>query len=401
MVTLVILASVGALSMNTILPSLPAIRAEFDTSLFTVQFLLSGYLFMTGILQLALGPLSDLLGRRPVALYCLSAFVIASAVSAIAPNTTILVASRLVQALVVVGFVISRAAVRDMKPANEAAAMLGYVAMGMSVAPMFGPTLGGVLQQMFDWQAAFWAQALMGIVVLVMVWRDMGETNLTRSSSFVAQLRQYPQLLTSRRFWGYALSTAFSSGCFFTLLGGAPFVGVEIYGLTPAQLGTFFIFAPLGYFTGNFVTSRLSARLGIFRMMIAGSVIIIAGMLVALALVEAGWFHPLAFFGPTVCIGLGNGMVIPNGSAGMMNINARLAGTAAGLGGALMTLGGAAMSAGIVPFLTVESGATPLILFILASASLSLALSIYSAVIERQVRGGPPAAAAPPREAGE
>lgn len=387
MLTLVILASIGAVSMNIILPSLPAIQTHFDASLFTIQFLLSGYLLMNGVLQLVIGPVSDLLGRRPVALGCLAVFTVASAVCAIAPNTAVLVAARVAQSLVVASFVISRAAVRDIAPVAKAAAMLGYVAMGMSVAPMLAPTVGGLLQQFFGWAAPFWALVVAGLLVTLLLWRDMGETNLERSSSFGDQMRRYPELLTSRRFWGYALASAFGSGCFFTLLGGAPFVGVEVYGLSPGALGGYFIFTPAGYFIGNYLTGRLTERVGLFRMLVAGSLIVLAGMALALVLVHSGWTHPLAFFAPTVCIGLGNGMVLPNASAGMMNINPRLAGTAAGLGGALMTLGGAAMSAGVVPFLSAEAGATPLILFIMVSATIGLVASLYTGAIEREVRG--------------
>lgn len=389
MATLVTTASLGAVSMNIILPSLPAIRAEFDTSLFLVQFLLSGYLFMNGVLQLLIGPISDLLGRRPVALFCFAAFTLASIACALAPNTTVLVAARIVQSIVVASFVISRAAVRDMSGPREAAAKLGYVAMGMSVAPMLAPSLGGALQQSFGWTAPFWALTVAGFMVFALCWRDFGETNTQLSTSFRAQVARYPDLLTSRRFWGYALATAFASGCFFAMLGGAPFVGVEVYGLSPAELGAWFIFTPAGYFIGNFLTGRLAERLGLLPMMVTGASVAILGMLLALALVEGGMTHPAAFFAPTICIGLGNGMVLPTASAGMMNIDPRLAGSAAGLGGALMTLGGAAMSAGVVPFLSVEAGATPLILFILASALLGLVATLYTLTIERQVAASP------------
>lgn len=386
MATLVLMAGLGAVSMNIIVPSLPAIRAAFGAEVGTVQFLLSGYLMVNGLLMLLIGPLSDRFGRRPLALASLAVFVVASIVCATARSIEVLVAARVAQALVVSMLVLSRAAVRDMLPAQRAAAMLGYVAMGMSVAPMLAPSLGGALQEGFGWPAPFWALAIGGVLILLLVWRDFGETNIEPSASLLAQVRQYPTLLVSRRFWGYTISTAFASGCFFTFLGGAPFVGTEVYGLSPGALGMWFIFPPAGYFVGNFVTGRLSHRVGLMPMMIAGATLVIIGMAVAWVLVAILEIdHPAAFFAPTVAIGLGNGLAIPNGSAGMMNVNPRLAGTAAGLGGAIMTLGGAAMSAAVVPFLSAEAGAAMLILFIAASGIVSLCAALYAAAIERQV----------------
>jgi DHA1 family bicyclomycin/chloramphenicol resistance-like MFS transporter len=387
MITLVILASMGALSMNIFLPSMPAIQEYFGASPSAVQFLLSGFLFMNGVLQLLLGPLSDRYGRRPVALWSFGIFVIASIVCANAPNTATLVTARTIQAVVVASFVLSRAAARDIAGTKDAASMMGYIAMGMSVAPMLGPTIGGFLQEAFGWTAPFWALSGLGVLVQFLVFRDMGETNLTPSSSMSEQVRQYPQLLTSRRFWGYALANMFASGVFFSLLGGAPFVGTEVYGLSPSTLGLYFIFGPMGYFTGSLITGRYAARLGTYRMLTIGSSLTIFGMVLALILVQNGYEHPIAFFGCTVFIGIGNGMVIPSASAGMMSINPRLAGTAAGLGGSMMTSGGGAMSALVVIFLSKEAGVTPLILFMLVSAVFGLLAAIYTIRVEHQMRG--------------
>lgn len=386
MITLVILASMGALSMNIFLPSMPAIQAYFSASPSAVQFLLSGFLFMNGVLQLIIGPLSDRYGRRPIALWSFGIFVIASIVCANAPTTAVLVIARTIQAVVVSSFVLSRAAARDIAGTKDAASLMGYIAMGMSIAPMTGPTIGGFLQEAFGWTAPFWTLAGLGTLVLFLIWRDMGETNLSPSSSMSEQFKLYPQLLTSRRFWGYAMANTFASGVFFSLLGGAPFVGSHVYGLSPSQLGLYFIFGPMGYFSGSLISGRYAVRMGTYRMLLTGSSITIAGMVLALILVLSGFDHPIAFFGCTVFIGLGNGMVIPSASAGMMSINPKLAGTAAGLGGSLMTSGGGAMSALVILFLSKEAGVTPLILFMLFSAVLGLFAAIYTVRVEYQMR---------------
>lgn len=386
MMTLVILASMGALSMNIFLPSMPAIQAHFNASPLAVQYLLSGFLFLNGVLQLVIGPLSDRFGRRPVALWAFGVFIIASIVCANAPNTATLVLARSFQAVVVASFVLSRAAARDIAGTKDAASLMGYIAMGMSVAPMVGPTIGGYLQEYFGWTAPFWALSFFGLIVIFLIIFDMGETNQNPSSSMAEQIKEYPQLFTSRRFWGYALANMFASGVFFSLLGGAPFVGTEVYGLSPSTLGLYFIFGPMGYFCGSLISGRYASRLGTYKLLIAGSALTIWGMVLAYILVSLGNTHPIAFFGSTVFIGIGNGMVIPSASAGMMSINPRLAGTAAGLGGAMMTSGGGAMSALVVIFLSKEAGATPLILFMMASGTLGLIAALYTIRVERQMR---------------
>jgi MFS transporter, DHA1 family, multidrug resistance protein len=51
------------------------------------------------------------------------------------------------------------------------------------------------------------------------------------------------------------------------------------------------------------------------------------------------------FFGSFFFVGIGNGLVLPNATAGMLSVRPHLAGTASGLGGAIMIGGGAALSA--------------------------------------------------------
>ena len=120
------------------------------------------------------------------------------------------------------------------------ASMIGYVTMGVAVVPMVGPVIGGVLGEAFGWQATFWLLFGLGAAIFWLSWRDLGETSVSRGLSLGQQFSEYPELFRSPRFWGYALSCAFSSGAFFAYLGGAPFVGSEVFGLTPAVLGFFF-----------------------------------------------------------------------------------------------------------------------------------------------------------------
>ena len=137
--------------------------------------------------------------------------------------------------------VLSRAVVRDMVPEAQAASMIGYVTMGMSVAPMVGPAIGGALASVFGWQATFWALFVLGCVTLWLTWSDLGETAPSRAgTTFRDELRDYPELLKSPRFWGYTVTLGLSSGSFFAYIGGAPYVGDRVFGLDQATFGLFF-----------------------------------------------------------------------------------------------------------------------------------------------------------------
>ncbi|MCX7644339.1 MAG: multidrug effflux MFS transporter [Rhodobacteraceae bacterium] len=375
--TLVLLAGLGALSMNIFLPSLPAMAEHFRTDYRLIQLSVALYLGVNAVLQVFIGPVSDRFGRRPVMLAAIGIFLLATLGTLLAPTVELFLAFRALQAVIVAGLVIGRAVVRDMVPQEEAASMIGYVTMGMAVVPMVGPMIGGALEEAFSWQASFVLLFVCGLLTLWLTWADQGETAVHRSASFAEQFRQYPELLASPRFWGYCLTAAFASGAFFAYLGGAPFVGSEVYHLSPAALGFYFGAPALGYAAGNFLSGRYSVRFGINRMVLAGCVLTCAGLAVLLAVELAGPRHPAVFFGFMTFVGLGNGMVLPNATAGMLSVRPRLAGSASGLGGAIMIGGGAALSALAGALLTPGTGPYPLLWLMLATSAASVVSILY------------------------
>ena len=382
--TLVLAAGLAAMSMNIFLPSLATMADYFGTSYAVMQFAVSGYLAGTAVSQIAIGPLSDLFGRRPVMLGGIVLLLAGTLICALAPNITIFMIGRLMQTGVVAGIVLSRAIVRDMVPMEEAASMIGYVTMGMSLVPMIAPTLGGVLDDLFGWQASFVAMLLAGVTVLLLVWRDLGETNTAQSASLGAQFRSWPQLLQSRRFWGYTLTATFSSGVFFSFLGGAPFVGSVILKLTPSALGLYFFTMAAGYMLGNYLSGRYARRCGIAPMMLSGNIVNVIGIGTAFVFAIVGISHPFAFFGPLSLIGIGNGLTLPSANAGMVSVRPHLAGSASGLGGAITLGGGAALSVLASSVLTPETGTMPLLAVMGATVVLALAATEYVRWIDRR-----------------
>jgi len=385
-VTLTALAGVSALTMNIFLPSLPGMTEYFHADYRVMQLSVAFYLGVSAALQVVIGPISDRFGRRPVLLWSLGVFLVATIGCIFAPTAEVFLVFRMLQAVVAAGMVLSRAVVRDMVPENKAASMIAYVTMGMSLVPMLAPALGGFLDAAFGWRANFWLLFGLGIAITWLLWRDLGETAAPSEGGLAAQIREYPELLASPRFWGYAASAMFASGAFFAYLGGAPFVGSEIYHLDPASLGLLFGTAALGYLFGNWASGRYSVRFGIDRMILWGTLIATAGLAVSLLLHLAGLAHPAVFFGFMVPLGFGNGLVMPNATAGTLSVRPRLAGRASGLGGALAIGGGAALSACAGALLSVESGAAPLIALMLASSFLSYVAILL--VMRRNARLG-------------
>ncbi len=380
--TLIAVTALSVVSLNLFLPSLPAMADTFDVTYSVISLALSGYLAVTAVLQLILGPLSDRYGRRPVMLWSLVIFSLGSVGAALTSDVWVFLACRVLQGAIVSGSAISRAVVRDTKPPNEAAATLATIGSVMALAPMLAPILGGGLDAAFGWRGSFWAFTLLGLAALWLCHTDLGETNTQKQSDFSAQFRAYPDLIGNRVFWGYTMCLSFSSGVFFSFLAGAPFVAAQSYDIGPAQIGFAIAATPLGFMLGNMVTARLTGRFGLAQLMVIGRALTLLGLvplLLTVLIVDPG---PAIYFGSMIFIGIGNGFSIPTGSAGVMSVRADLAGSAAGLSGALMVGMGAILSWITTAVLVGAAPTVTFLVLLIAISTAALIAALYTMRIE-------------------
>ena len=379
--TVVLMAASAAMTMNIFLPSLTAISLEFDISYSIAQLVLSGYLGVTAIVQLLIGPLSDRYGRRPVILTSYIFFVAGSLVCLFAPSFEILLFGRLIQASAITTMALSRAIIRDLFSRTKAASMIGYVTMAMAIGPMLAPVIGGVLQENYSWRASFLLLAVIATAMFVLCIFDLGETNKNKSDNLMAQFRNYGELIREKTLWLYIIVAASGAGVFFSFIGGADYIGRNFLGLSPTAIGFYFVFVSFGYITGNYMSGRFTERVGLERMMILGTAVTVIGVLISITLFSAGNYHPASLFVPMLIVGIGNGMSLPSANAGAVSVRSDLAGSASGLTGCLQVGGGAALSFLAAYFLGPNTGPFPMLAIMLASAVTSLVASalIYQA----------------------
>jgi len=385
-ITLVCAAALGPLAMNVFLPSLPGIKEFFNTSETNAQLSVSLYLTAVAVLQLIFGPLSDKFGRRPVILVAFCIMIIGTIICINATTIEWFLAGRIIQASSSAGLVLSRAIARDLTKGTEAAALIAYITMGMSLAPMIGPVIGGFLDEIYGWQSPFYLTLAFAFLALALAFADLGETNKYRQNSLKQQIEAYPELFKSRRFWGYALTAMFSSGAFFAFLGGGPLVANSVYELSPSQYGLYFMFISFGYLLGNWVSSRITTRIGINPMMLCGNIVVGLGLTAAVLMIWSGSTHPFSFFGFVFFVGVGNGMTLPSASAGVVNVRPSLAGSASGLAGSLQLGGGAILSVIAGYLISAQSGALPLAVIMLISIVCATLGTLYVMQVERQIK---------------
>ena len=289
----------------------------------------------------------------------------------------------MMQAAIISAHTVSYAVIRDSSGERKAASLMGYIAVAWAIAPMLAPVFGGMLDELFGWRASFWAFLLFGTAIFGLCLLDLHETNTHPSETLREQFRTYPELLRSRRFWGYALCMAFSTGAFYAFLGGAPLAASVLFDMSPVRLGVYMGSITAGFIFGSFLAGCYAARYALTTMMIAGRLVASTGLLAGLVVVSMGFLNELTLFGACVFAGIGNGITMPSSSSGAMSVRPKLSGSASGLSGALLVAGGGVVSAITGTVLPGGNAAYGLLGMMLLSSVLGLGAALYVLHVDR------------------
>ncbi|NYZ15787.1 multidrug effflux MFS transporter [Azospirillum sp. RWY-5-1] len=341
------LAAIGTLSTTIILPSFSSIGASLGVNARDLGLTLSSFFMAFAVGQLVVGPLSDRFGRRLPVLGGLAVFLIGSAVCASADSMTVLILGRVVQALgVCAASVLSRAIARDLFDGEALARVLALTMVAMAAAPGFSPLLGGALDALFGWRAAFVLVGVMAALLAAFYALGTGETHPPdRRSAWTPSAvgSAYGRLLTDRRFILPALSVSLVIGGLYAFFGAAPAILMTALGFSPLQLGLFFAATVFVVFGAGLLAPRLAHRWTAPRVATAGILLCLAGGVILLG---GGGTADLTLFTVAIAVFLfGMGLVNPLGTAIALHPFGRQAGLASALLGFLQMVCAAAGAA--------------------------------------------------------
>jgi DHA1 family bicyclomycin/chloramphenicol resistance-like MFS transporter len=338
---------IGPLAVHLFLPVIPAVKAALGLSDALAQFTFSIALFGMAFATLFYGSLSDRYGRRPVLLSGLALFLFGSVVSLMAETVNALVLGRLVQAIGAgCALTLVRAIARDAYRAEQLVTAIAYLTMFGTLGPMISPFIGGVLTDTLGWRSVFGFALLAGGAITLAAYLSMYETHpaakRNRSGESVAQ--SYAVLFRRLRFNAFVLQSGFNTGAFMVMASAAASLMTELLHRPATEFGAYFLLFPLGFFTGNFISTRIGNRFSTETMVFAGSLLALAAVSGQSAVLSLGLVTPLAFFLPGTFITMAQGIAMPYAQVGAMAEVPRFAGTAAGIGVFMQNFGAAVFS---------------------------------------------------------
>ena len=330
---LVLCAMIGPLSIDLFTPSLPAITSIFATSAEMSQWTVSIFMLGFAISMLIVGPVSERFGYRRTLFGGYVIFILATLVILFSPSIKLFIGARLVQAIFgCFGTALSRVIARDLYKGEHDIRILGMIGATMMIAPMVAPGIGGVLQQIWGWQASFVMMLIIGVVTILAVRILPGEDKTNPNASLKETISGFATLMVDRNYIVPALTASFAFAGAFVFVVAAPFVIIESFQISPRDYGIIFGVVVAAYILSSAGAGRITDVLGQKKATLLAWIALIAGAGIAFisAIVSDGTSIIGLIIGFVVYEG-GLGLFLPSYQAKALSHLKKNAGTGAGM----------------------------------------------------------------------
>lgn len=255
------LAAVAAMSIDIMLPALPAIGAAFgiaDEN--TRQLVILVFVVTFALSQLFYGPLSDRYGRKPLLAFGLALYLVGSVSAMFMTEFTWFLGMRVVQGIGAAALqVVTMAVIRDCFSGQAMGRVLTFVFTTFMIIPIIAPTIGQSIELAAGWKGIFTFNAIAGALILAWMGFRLRETLAVedrRSLALGSLIGAFKEICTNRITAGYAVASTLTLVSLFSYIVSVQQIYGELYGL-----GTLFPLAFGGSSVGVAIAALFSARL--------------------------------------------------------------------------------------------------------------------------------------------
>ena len=300
---IVILTTIPPFSTDMYLPALPEMVAYFGTTDAILNMTLYGFMFFQAVAMLALGPISDKYGRKPVLAISIIIYIISSFFAAAAPTIELFILARMIQGAASGGMmVISIALIKDCFEEKVRNTVLTLSVVLGVIGPVASPVLGAYLIEAVNWQSTLAFPGVLTILCLIitLLFTESLPAEEKLSGSIPSVFKRMIGICRHKSFMAFLLSMGMFSLPFMAYLAVSSYIFVEGFGLagttysyllaTNAVLGT----------VGMLILQRLTKG-GSNKSM--GVVVIILSLVSSLIMLSVGYLNPaVCFIGMTFCV---------------------------------------------------------------------------------------------------
>lgn len=380
------LVTLTPMAIDIYLPSLPAMALAFGEPIGALQASITLFIFAVGVGQVLIGPLADRYGRRPVALCGALAYLLGSALGAVANSLDVFYAARVIQGLgACSASLVAFAAVRDCFSPAVGARVYSYLNGALCSVPALAPMVGGVLAVHAGWRSTFVFMALFSLALAALLALRFEETRAkpAHRPGALYSLPRYAPIVASGRFLYFALFGMAGMAMILVFVSAAPVVLVQQLGYSELGFSAWFGGNAAINIAAFFVAPAFIARYGRYTMVRVG----MAALLLASAIHVCAWlWTPVSawiFMLPVCVLTVGFSLALGSGLSLALEPFADRAGTAAAVYG-LFQMSGSAVIATVL----LDSGMAPQAAMALIGAVIVAPLLLLAPALGRRLAAG-------------
>jgi DHA1 family bicyclomycin/chloramphenicol resistance-like MFS transporter len=339
---------------------------------------MSAFMLSLAIAPLLYGPISDRVGRKPVVVFGLVLFVVASLACAAANSLPMLLICRAIQGVGAASTATTFAIIRDLFDEASGRAKIASVMIAINVVTVIAPTAGAALLAVGGWRLIYASQAAAGIVLIAAVLWGMAESAKTGAAGRIAAstvIKDYLRIVTHPVSMAFILVGAAAGAAVFAYVTGSSLFFIGVAGLQPRQYGMIFSACSAAVMFGAFLDGQLDRRgvapadvltVGLVLLFVASGTMLVATL--------AGWSPPALVAALLIAVALAFGLSMPNLMNATMQPLPDIAGAVGAAAGTVQMTAGATAS-GVVALLF--DGRTALSMAAVMAACSLLALTLY------------------------
>ncbi len=317
-IVLMILFSFLSTAAVVFTPAFPLLARDFGLSAQDEQWVMTIFLLGTAFGRLPYGPIANRIGRKKTLYLGLWISFLGTLIILYADSYFILCFGRLVQALgCAVTLKIGYTMVADLHAGSAATKVLSYAMLAYAVLPGIATSVSGYLTESYGWEGGFWAFLIFNFFVILSCTclpetikeKDLHALKIKKiASAYMSQFKD-PYLVM----WGSLMGL--STAVLFIFSQQAPFLAIDILGMTPQQYGVMYLIPAFGIAGGSFLTAWLADRCSAMSGMFLGILILFFGSAAMAIFFLIPWASGFALFLPQVFIHLGDALLYTNASS--------------------------------------------------------------------------------------
>ncbi|PHV09002.1 MFS transporter [Janthinobacterium sp. BJB412] len=299
------------LSNDMIMPAMPQVVRQFQSSSRYIGMSLSLYILGGSLLQIFLGPLADRVGKRKVMLFGNALFLFATFLVPFSQSITEFLAIRFFQGMGSCFIFIGYATIHELFDDAEAVKLTTIMGNTTVFAPLIGPVVGSAVIAVAPWQAIFALAFALGAVAWLGLFRFMPAHDAAAPKAGLRQMAaSYRRIFGNRKFMFGIFIAGISITPLTAWIGLSPAIMLQGMG---ASYGSYILYQCVifsGFILSTVAIQRLGDNFSLTRLIRQGAVLALLGMLGAGVARDHGHLFIAAMFVFSAGFGLFNGALI-------------------------------------------------------------------------------------------